>query len=38
MIKLDWLAAGVFLREGGVELVITHYIPAVGIQFAKRPT
>ncbi len=37
MIKLDWLAAGVFLREGGVVLVMNHLIPAVGIQFAKSP-
>jgi hypothetical protein len=37
MIKLNWLAAVVFLREGGIVLVINHYIPAVGIEFANRP-
>ncbi len=38
MITLDWLAADVFLKEGDVEVVITHCTPAVGIQFAKPPT
>jgi hypothetical protein len=37
MRTLDWLAAGVFLRKGGVASVITHHIHAVGLQFAKRP-
>jgi hypothetical protein len=37
MIKLNWLAAGVFLRESVIVLAINHYIHAVGLEFANRP-